>query len=185
MKRSEVKELVKNAKENIKIINAYFRFDKNYYNLIPLTFSDKLLLVINEDDFIFNGYSIFRFKDLTKVRIKNDKCDEILKNEGLTTNITVPNIDIDSWKTVFQSLREMNRNIIIEKQTIDDTDAEFVIGRIEKSYKNFAYVWNFDADGIWDDDPIKIPYSEITNIIFGSRYVDIFSKYIDKPPFCK
>lgn len=185
MRKSKIMEVVRSAAENVQIINTYFRFDKIYYNLIPLTFSDKLLLVINEDDFIFDGYSIFRCKDLIKVKIKNDKCDEILKNEGLTTNITIPNIDIDSWTTVFQSLREINRNIIIEKRTIDDEDAEFVIGRIEKVYKNFAYVWNFDADGIWDDSPRKIPYSEITNIIFGSRYVDIFSKYIDEPPFCK
>lgn len=185
MKKSEIKELVRSATENVKIINAFFRFDENYYNLIPLTFNDKIFLVINEDDFIFDGYSIFRFKDLTKVKIKNDKCDEILKSEGLISNITIPNIDIDSWETIFQSLKQMNKNIIVEKQTIDGKDAEFVIGRIEKIYKNFAYVWHFDANGIWDDSPIRVLYSEITNIIFGSRYVDTFSKYIDEPPFVR
>lgn len=183
MRKSEIKELVKNAAENVNVVNAYFRFYLNYYNLIPLSLNDKLFLVINEDDFIFNGYSIFRFKDLTKVEIKNDMCDEILKSEGLTTNIIIPSIDISDWKSVFQSLKDMKRNIIVEKQTIDGKGAEFVIGRIEKIYKSFAYVWNFDADGIWGDSPIRVPYSQITNIIFGSRYVDTFSKYLDEPPF--
>jgi hypothetical protein len=183
MKKSEIKELVKEAAENIKIINAYFRYDLAYYNLIPLSLNDKLFFVVNEDDFIFDGFSIYRFKDLKKVKIKNDMCDIILKKEGLTSNIVVPNIDISSWKSVFESLKKMKRNIIVEKQTIDGKDSEFVIGRIEKIYKNFAYVWNFDSDGIWDDSPIKVPYSEITNIIFGSRYVDTFSKYISEPPF--
>jgi hypothetical protein len=74
------------------------------------------------------------------------------------------------------------KNIIIEKQDIDEDNREFVIGRIEKIYKNFAYVWHFDADGIWYD-AIKVPFSEITNITFGSRYIEVFSKYLDEPPF--
>ncbi|MCM1990657.1 hypothetical protein [Oceanirhabdus seepicola] len=183
MKKSEIKELVKSAAENNNVINVDFRFDSNYCNFIPLSLNDKLFLVINEYDFIFDGYSIYRFKDLIKIKIKNDMCDKILKSEGLTSNIIVPNIDISGWKSVFESLKNMNRNIIVEKQTIDGENDEFVIGRIEKIYKNFAYVWNFDADGEWDDSPIKIPYSQITNITFGSRYVDTFSKYIHEPPF--
>jgi hypothetical protein len=182
MKKSDIKKLVKSATENIKIINAYFRYDPNYYNLIPLISNDKLFLVINEDDFIFDGYSIFRFKDLTKVKIKNDMCDKILKEEGLTSTITVPSINIESWKSVFESLKNLNQNIIVEKQSLDDGDYEFVIGRIEKIYKSFAYVWHFDGNGIWGDSPIRVPYSEITNIIFGTRYVETYSKYISEPP---
>ncbi|MDP4145813.1 MAG: hypothetical protein Q8936_15215 [Bacillota bacterium] len=183
MKRGEIKELVKSASENINVINAYFCYASVYYNLIPLTINDKLFLAINEYDFIFDGFSIYRFKDLIKVKIKNDMCDKILKYEGLTTDIAVPNVDITDWKSVFESLKKMKRNIIVEKKSIDDEDSEFVIGRIEKIYKNFAYIWNFDADGIWNDSPIKVPYSQITNITFGSRYVDTFSKYLDEPPF--
>jgi len=185
MKKSEMKELIKSAAENINVINAYFRFDANYYNLIPLTLNDKFFLAINEDDFIFDGYSIFRFKDLTKVKIKNDMCDKILKNEGLTSNIIVPNIDISSWQSVFERLKNINKNVIVEKQTIDGKNSEFIIGRIENIYKNFAYVWNFDADGVWDDSPTRVPYSEITNIIFASRYIDTFSKYLDESPLYK
>jgi hypothetical protein len=109
-------------------------------------------------------------------------CDKILWSEGLTTNIAIPGINICNWKTVFESLKHMNKNIIIEKRTIDGKDEQFVIGRIEKIYNNFAYVWNFDADGIWDDSPIRVPFSEITNIKFGSRYADVFSKYVGEPP---
>ena len=79
----------------------------------------------------------------------------------------------------------MNRNIIVENQTIVPGDSEFVIGRIEKIYKKFVYIRNFDADGIWDDSPIRVPYTEITNVTFASRYVDVFSKYLKEPPFVK
>ncbi|KGK82719.1 hypothetical protein DP73_20400 [Desulfosporosinus sp. HMP52] len=185
MKKSEIKELVKSAIEGIKLINAYFRFDANYYNLIPLNSNDKLFLAIKEYDFIFDGYSVFRYKDLKKVKIKNDLCDKILQEEGLTPNIVIPNIDISSWKSVFESLRNFNRNIIVEKRAIDDKDWEFVIGRIDKTYKNFAYLWHFDANGAWEGSPLKVPFSEVTNVTFGSRYVDIFSKYINDPPMSK
>ncbi|HEX3048515.1 MAG TPA: hypothetical protein VHY08_27445, partial [Bacillota bacterium] len=111
-----------------------------------------------------------------------DKCDEILKQEGLLSRLNVPLIDISDWKRVFESLQRLNQNIIVEKQTINDQDSEFVIGRIVEIYKNFAYVWNFDADGTWEDSPIRVPYSEITNVTFASRYVEIFSKYISEPP---
>lgn len=120
-----------------------------------------------------------------KVKIKNDMCDKILKNEGLTSNIIIPSIDISSWKSVFESLIGLNRNIIVERRALDYADTEFVIGRIDSIYKNFAYVWHFDADGIWEDSPIRVPYTQITNIKFGSRYVDTFSKYIDEPPFSR
>lgn len=58
MTKSEMKEIIKTATENVQVVNAYFRFNENYYNLIPLTSNDKLFLSINEDDFIFDGYSI-------------------------------------------------------------------------------------------------------------------------------
>jgi hypothetical protein len=180
--KSEMKKLIKIAADEIKVANIYFRFDINYYNSFPLAFNERLFLVANEDDFILDGYSIFRFKDVSELKIKNDLCNQILKSEGLTTRISIPNVDISNWKTVFESLKTINKNIIIEKQDIDEDNREFVIGRIEKIYKNFAYVWHFDADGIWYD-AIKVPFSEITNITFGSRYIEVFSKYIDEPPF--
>jgi hypothetical protein len=93
-------------------------------------------------------------------------CDQILKKEGWIKNLKTPDVDIASWKTVFESLKRINKNVIIEKETLEEKNDEFVIGRVEKIYKDFAYVWNFDADGIWGDSPIRVPYSEITSVTF-------------------
>lgn len=185
MKKSKIIELLKSATENTNIINVHFDFDVNYYNLIPLTSNDNLFLSINEDDFIFDGYSVYRLNDIVRVKIKNDFCDKILLEEGLTTNITIPSIDINNWKSVFESLAPMNKNIIVEKQTIDPKHSKFVIGRIHEIHKKYAYVWNFDANGEWNDYPTRVPYSEITNVEFGSRYVETFSKYVEEPPLNK
>ena len=183
MKKSDIKELMGSAIKNVKIVNVYFRFSCYYYNRIPLAQNDKLFITVNEDDFILNGYSIYRFKDVTKVTIKNDKCDEILKSEGITSSIVFPKVDISNWNTVFESLKHMNKNVTIEKETVEGKNDDIYIGRIEKIYKKFAYIWEFDADGRWYDKPTRILYSEITKITFDNRYVEVFSKYIENPPF--
>lgn len=182
MTKSQIKQTVENAQKQLQVCNAYFRYDAYYWNLIPLKSSDKLFLSIKEDDFILNGYTIRRFKDVNKIKTKADKCDEILKLEKVTDNINIPNIDISNWKTVFESLKIINKNIIVEKESLIDREWEFVIGRIEKIYNKFAYIRHFDADGVWQDEPYRIPYTEITSVTFSSRYLNIFSKYVGEPP---
>ena len=185
MNKNTIKELIKSAAKNVSLVNIYFRFDPNYYNLIPLVLEDKLLLTINEFDFIFDGYSVYRVKDITRVKIKSDMCDEIIKSEGLTSSIITPNINIYSWKNVFESLKSLNRNILIKKQTIDCKDVDLYVARIENIHKYFAYVWFLSDEGRWDDTHTKVLYSEIANITFASRCVDIPSKYLNEPPFIK
>ena len=180
MTKTEIKALVNTAIEDNKLMNVYFRFDANYYNIIPLAANDKLFLAAIEDDFIMDGFAVYRFKDLMKAKIKNDKCDEILRSEGVFDKLDIPDIDISSWQTVFESLKATGENIIVEKQSLDEDEWEFVIGRIEDIYKKFAYVRHFDADGIWQDEPYRIPYTEITNITFKNRYVTVFSKYVNE-----
>ena len=166
MTKTEIKALVKDAEENAMICNIFFSYDHFYENLIPLESNDRLFLSANEDDFILDGYTIRRFKDVLKAKIKRDMCDQILKKEGWIKNLKTPDVDIASWKTVLESLKRINKNVIIEKETLEEKNDEFVIGRVEKIYKDFAYVWNFDADGIWGDNPIRVPYSEITSVTF-------------------
>lgn len=185
MTKTEIKEVIKKSIEKKIVCNVHFKYDYYYWNLIPLKSNDKLFLSVKEDDFILNDYTVRRFKDLKKVKVKEDMCDKILKLEGITNSIMIPEINLDNWKSVFESLNRIGKNIIVEKESLNDYESEFVIGRIEKIYNRFAYIRHFDADGIWQDEPYRIPYSEITSVTFSSRYVDVFSKYIGEPPQVK
>jgi len=182
MTKTKIKEIVKNSVNQRNLCRVFFRYDVNYRYYYPLITNDKLFLGTEEDDFILNGYSIRRFVDVKKVQIKDDKCVEILKEEGVENSIQTPNIDISNWETAFKSLQKLNRNIIVEKESLSENEWEFVIGRIDKVFKKFVNVYHFDADGVWQEEPFRIPYTEITSVSFGTRYVEIFSKYIDKPP---
>lgn len=183
MKKTEIKEIINIGLTQKKLCRVFMRYAAGYfYYCFPLIVSDKLFLGVAEDDFILNGYRIRRFKDVTKVQIKDDMCNKILELEGIIDNITTPNIDLTNWEAVFKSLQQQNDNVIVEKESLDDEEQEYVIGRIEKVYKKFAYVRHFDADGIWQEAPYRVPYSEITSVTFASRYVDVFSKYLTALP---
>lgn len=181
MTKTQMKQLINECIQQRKICNVYFRYDPCYWNLIPLKANDRLFLSVKEDDFILNGYTVRRFKDMKKIKAKDDMCDRILALEGVTDTIEMPDININDWKTVFESLKQAGKNIIVEKESLNETEWKFVIGRIEKIYNRFAYVRHFDADGIWQERPYRIPYSEITSVTWMSRYVEAFSKYVSDP----
>ena len=128
---------------------------------------------------MIDGYTIRRFRDLKRAEIQNDLCHEILLKENIIDSIKTPKCDISSWEACFRSLAEHNENIIVEKECQSDGESKFVIGRVGKVYKHFAYLRHFDADGIWQHEPFKIAYNEITSVTFKSRYVQLFSKYVD------
>lgn len=182
MKKSEIKAIVNRSIDQRNLCRMFFRYEVNYRYYFPLISNDKLFLGAEEDDFIIDGYSIRRYVDVTEVQIKDDKCVEILQIEGTINGIQMPNIDISNWETVFFSLRKINKNIIVEKENIKDDECEFIIGRIDRIYKKFVYVYHFDADGIWQEEPYRIPYTEITSVSFGTRYVERFSKYLKDLP---
>ena len=178
MKKSEVIELINLALKKNGMCNIFFKYNHHYSYQFPLKTSDKLFLSANEDDFIIDGFSIRRFCDIKKIEIKNDKCVEIIKSEGVLDNLLVPEIDITDWYNTFLSLSKLDINIIVEKESLNDDECEFAIGKIVKVLKTKVVFNHFDADGIWQEDYCEIPYSQITSVTFASRYVDVFSKYV-------
>ncbi len=178
MKKSEVTELINSALEKKDMCRILFKYNYNYSYHFPLKTSDRLFLSANEDDFLINGFSVRRFCDVKKAEIRDDKYVEIIKFEGVLENIKVPEIDVTDWYSTFLSLSELNINIIVEKESLNDEECEFAVGKIVKVLKTKVIFKGFDADGIWEEDYYEIPYSQITSVTFASRYVDVFSEYV-------
>lgn len=177
MKKIEMKELIRKAICPHEICRMYFKYDINYWYGFPLKVSDKLFLYAEEDDFILNGFSIRRFRDLTKVEIKDDKCLEIITKEGVLNNLSIPEVDITDWKAVFESLQKLGKNVMVEDESLDPDECEFVVGKIVKVFSNKVCIQAFDADGVWEDE-YDVPFTHITSVTFASRYIEMFSKYL-------
>ncbi len=178
MKKNEMKELVCSAIATKDLCRAFFKYDTNYRYCFPLLASCRLFLSANENDFSIDGFSVRSFSDLKKISLRRDKYAEIVKSENVFDCVSIPEIDLTNWQSVFLSLQVFHKNIIIEKESLDEKECEFAIGRIEKVQKNKVLFKYFDADGVWQDGLLEIPFSQITSVTFGSRYVEIFSKYV-------
>lgn len=175
MRKQEKLDIIQKAIEKPQICRCYFTYDDVYFYYYPNAVNEKFLLGQEEDDFLLDGYCIRKISQLKKVEIKDDKCNEINYVNGLTQNLAIPDVDITSWQTIFTSLKKLDRFIIIE----DAFNEHFAIGIIEKIFKNKLYFKSFDADGIWDEDSLEIPYSTITTVKWACRYADTWQKYLD------
>ena len=178
MKKSEMKELIRSAISPQSLCEVQFKYDLFVRYFFPFQVSDRFFLCAEQDDFLIDGFTIRRFSDMTKVQIENGKRVEIIKSEGLLDGVFPPEIDLTDWHSVFLSLQKRNKNIIVEKESLYDDEWEYAIGYIEKVMKNKIVFRHFDAEGIWQDTPYEIPFSQITSVTFDSRYVEIFSKYV-------
>ena len=178
MKKSEMKELFNNSISSKPILEILMKYDAYERYCFPLKASDKLFMYTKEDDFILDGFTIRRFCDLEKIDTVNNACRQIIDKEGVLNGLTVPDIDLTDWRSVFLSLQAYGKNIIIEHASKNDDEWEYYIGRIVKVLKNKVVFKHFDAGGVWVDEPYDIPYSYITNVSFDSRYVTVFSKYV-------
>lgn len=130
MTKTQIKELLERAIEPHKICRVFLRYDTFYRYYFPLITGNQLFLGAEEDDFILDGYSIRRFKDVVKAEIRDDKCLEIDTAEGLLDHLIIPDIDITNWQTSLLSLQIMGKNTIIEKESLNENEREFTIGRI-------------------------------------------------------
>lgn len=181
MKRSKVIKRLSQCIGSRKICRVDMEYNPNYFYYFPLKVNDKFFLGAVEDDFQLDGYTIRRVKQVRKAQIRDDKCWEIDVAEGIVKEIVEPKVSIGNWRQIFRSLQTMNRCIIIEHESLDDDACDFYIGRIVSVRKHSVIFRHFDADGVWQPEAVQIPYSYITSVTFGSRYVDVFSKYVPKP----
>ena len=175
MKKQDKIDIIQTGINNTLICRCYFTYDSYYSYCYPIEVNSKFLLGQEEDDFLLDGYSIRKISQLSKVVVKDDKCNKINKKFGITNQVKNPNIDISNWKSIFESLKELNTYIIIE----DEINDEFAIGIIEKVFDNKLYFRSFDADGIWDEDVIEFKYSHITSVSWDTRYANYWKRYLE------
>lgn len=187
MKKSDKINYLHNCVGTYHLCRCYFKYDINYWYFYILGYSEKFILGIEEDDFILDGFQIRKISDLKKIEIKDDICVKINKEKKLLDNVQTPDIDLSAWKSVFQSLKELDYYIIIQNEKSESAcdnkenleEDLYYIGTIKKVNKSTVELHPFDADGIWFDE-VTIPYSKITSVTFGDRYSKTWKEYLSK-----
>ncbi len=176
MKTSKIRKILKKCEGTDIYCRCFFSYDVNYRYFYILGCSDELIYGAEEDDFIIDGFHIRRIKDMDLAETKDDMCIEISRSIGVFRGINTPETDLSSWKSVFGTLKKLGMLVIIENEYTGKENF-FYIGRITKVRKHSVIISWFDADGKWYHDK-KIPYSDITTVIFNCRYSDEWEKYL-------
>jgi len=141
-----------------------------YY--FPLKVNEKFFLGAIEDDFQLDGFRICPVSRISRAKVRRDKCLDIDISEGIVDQLFTPRVNISGWKQIFRSLKDLNRYVMIE------TDDFMYVGSIIRIKKHSVIIKHFDAEGVWQEEPVKIRFDEIQSVTFGSRYVEVFSKYV-------
>lgn len=166
-----------------KYINKVVNYQRKNYpnessNIILLNYGKKLLLGVNEEDFLTNGLTIFEYNDKDCLKPVGELYRKILDKEEVFKMTKHPSIELDSWKSVIEYFYKKDEIIIIENEDIEEDLCEFAIGKVvsmDKDSFDFTY---FDVEGKWSDEIYVISYESITKITARDRYINKFAKYI-------
>jgi hypothetical protein len=139
--------------------------------------SDALLLLHEEYDLQFDGYTVIRHKDITK----SFSCDsnnygaKLMKTEGRWEHVPrrIKKLPLDTWATLLS--RFVGKVVILENERSD----EFYIGRVEEITDTCVVIHYFDGCGEWMGNEL-VPFSKITRMKFGDRYSTTHEKYLKK-----
>lgn len=173
MKRTKIMKTLRKSCGTYDFCRCWFGYHDFYRYYYILDYSEKLFLGAVEDDFILDGFEINRLSDIDRLESKDDGCIKINRRLCLLDDIEAPEIDLTSWRTVFESLAKTDLYVIIQNRYIDS----YHIGKIREVRKNSVVFKHFDAFGVWQHK-VKIPFSEITSVRFADRYSTNWKMYL-------
>lgn len=139
--------------------------------------SPHLILLHEQVDFLFDGYTVIRRKDIARsfTSESNDYIARIMKKEGRWERVPrwVKKLPLDSWADLLQQF--VGKVVILENERTDD----FYIGPVMESSSTSVRIHYFDGCGDWGEVE-RVPFSKITRMKFGDRYSTTHAKYLRK-----
>ena len=178
MKKQDIKRNIQKAVDGRGMCQMFLFYEECYRYLFPLAVNDKFFMYAEEHDFQIDSFCIRPLSDVEEIEQRCDKCGEIAIAECGIKDMVLPQVDISSWKSALESLREIGGNVIIECESEEEYKYAFSIGRIEKTMEDKVRLRHFGADAVWEEKARDIPYDRITSVTFASRYINVFSKYL-------
>lgn len=167
--RSGLRELI----EPRTMCGIEYEYSDNVQYGFPLAVGEQLFLLAIDDDFLLNGFTVRRLRDIYELGDRKGIYQSIAEKEGLT-RFEAPDVDLSDWKSVFTSLQKLGKHIIVEREYERDF---FRLGIIEAIAEDHVLLQHYNADGIWQE-PAWIDYREITSVTFDDRYANTFAKYV-------
>ena len=151
---------------------------------IPLAASEKFVVLQEIHEFHLDGYSVIPLSTVRALRAAppEEMIERVLTGEGVFQKAGLPHeLRLDSFASVFRSLKALGKNVIIEllpEDSYDMMEQGFFIGRIVGMSARSVAIRHFDAVGQWTSEPSVVPYDMIKWVTFDTEYINVFSKYL-------
>lgn len=168
---------LKQTIDNQDLVAIKCKYNSDVLFMYSLNVNEEFYFGVEEYDFELSGYQIRKINDIENFVIVNNFSSKINEFEGLKDEMIDYPIDLTSFETIFDYLKESQQIISIEREYNDD-DAFFLIGKIIKVSNDEIWFKDFDINGIWNEDVNIVPLDIITTIRFNSKYINTWAKYI-------
>lgn len=151
---------------------------------IPLALGRKLLLLleVNTDLLVPDGFTVVRMEDVAEVGSDEwDRfADRVLADESLLPAPgTVSELRLGSWAQLLADLHARGERVSVECEPHEDA---YFLGAILRAGRDQVEIRHIDPAGRWEEESWSIAYRDLTRVRFGSRYIDVFSRYAGELP---
>lgn len=146
------------------------------YRFLPLNMSETLVYLIKDGDPAAQGYSIRSLEAIERVTVEDESMETAPKEED-KDEMSVPEVDLTDWPSVFQSLGKLGQVVVVESEELIKRDGSYAIGKIEKVGRKHIGISYYGPDSAWANKKWKIPYEEVTCVTTESCYTEVLSSY--------
>lgn len=143
--------------------------------------SDELVVVHAFHDFMPDGYSVVRARDIDRIESGPHErfWDTMLEGEGLLGGLeTMPPIELGSMAEAVRSTMEQSAYLVVQCEDREEKIQDFYLGYVEAMGVGEILFRHFDAAGRWHEAPGCIDIDEITRLQLDTPYIRRFSKYV-------
>lgn len=183
MQNTELYETIQYHIDNKMLINIerIFNDETDIIHGFPLMMSDELLLTTVINDFHNEGFAILRLKDISDAYSKESEAfyEKICISEDIGVETSDVIQDITDWSVVLKRLIEYKGFVSIQCENQIEK-CTFYLGKICTLENDGVVFKDIGVDGVWDDEPHKILFNEITQITYSDNYSKMFYKYVEE-----
>lgn len=168
-KARDLKEIIEN-KWLVEFNRKPFDKSKEYGFVLDCNDDFTLIQSFHYDWFTTDGYCIFRNESVKTFRVYDKEkyfLNEVVKLKNIEPK-TVPEISIESWETILQTVNDNFNLIVIESELIYKNQCN--IGKLKKLGKKSFSLIEIGTDASWEDSPIKYKFKDLTKVCFNRAY---------------
>lgn len=178
MKKKKIRKRIEKAAKSGQICRIYTESEPDEPSrFLPLAISDELVHMIKDGDPEAYGYSVRSLDVIKKVKIEDSGGKSVWKEISEKPE-EMPELNIQDWPSVFKSLGEYGKVVIVESEKLAKKDGRYAVGRIEKVGRKQVTIRYYGPDTVWENKRWKIPYENVTWVTVNSRYTEVLNGYV-------